>query len=376
MVYKCKSCGAKLNVDKNDELVTCEYCDSVNKVEFSKFDFYRNMSAGSKKYTKIIVVAVIAMIIFGIGSLLIFNMKTTDTVSSFENTDNKAEKFLYYHDGGYLIDNNEDDFLDIVTIGIKIGGNEEYLQILDGKTGEKIKSVLIDMEKEPKLFVVNQTFICVPKKDFTISIYNKKDLSEIKTYSLSDKLNRFNFSENKLFFETHDKNSWTIDFSTLELKKENFDIELKYRPSRSKYKSIINEGDITYSAKIKDRSSKDVFSVTAEKEGDTLWNLPLGFEDITWLGGPVIVSADQNIITFGKKFTSDNLNYLIGIDKTEGRIKYEVQKGGKNCKLYDFYYNGRYIIANIEGFYQAYDPSTGETKWSAGRKCNRESVNN
>ncbi len=82
-----------------------------------------------------------------------------------------------------------------------------------------------------------------------------------------------------------------------------------------------------------------------------------------------MILSDQNIITYGKKFTSDNLGYLIGIDKTEGRIKYEVQKSGKSCRLYDFYYNGRYVIANINGSYHAFDPSTGETKWLVGSNC-------
>lgn len=368
MVYKCKNCGAKLQVEKNAETVTCEYCGSVNKVEFSMTDYFRNISVKSKKYTKISVFFTIGIIVFGIVSSVIFKNKG---VSSFTDGDSYygVHKYNYYQDSGYLIDNNNDDYLDIVTIALNIENSQSYLQILDGRTGEKIKSIQIDKEKEPKLFVVNEKYICVPKGDFTISIYDKTELSEIKSFSLSDKVDMYTFSDNKLFFETHDDNLWTIDFNTIELKKESFDVKLENRPSRYIHVNTVDDGNNTYTAKKKEKSSKDVFSIIAENENETLWNLPLGFEDMTWWDGPVIVLADQNIVTFGKKFTSDNLGYLIGIDKTEGRIKYEVQKSGKSCKLYDFYYNGRYVIANINGSYHAFDPSTGETKWLVGNVC-------
>jgi len=369
MVYKCKNCGAKLNINKTDEIVTCEYCGSVNKIQFSMNDFYRNMSLKSKKYTKISIFFTIGMIAFGIISSLIFSNKSSNVFNSDENYYYGTFKYNYYQDSGYPIDNNNDEFLDIVTIGLNIENSKNYLQVLDGKTGERLKSVEIDREKDPKLFVINNKHIFVAKNDFTLTIYDKINLSEIKTYSLSDKLKDYEFINNKLHFNTYDDNLWTIDLTNLELEKTDFNIDLHKRPGKYIHANFATEKNITYTAKKKKRSSKDVFSVIAEKNNEELWNLPLGFEDVCWWDGPVLILAGQNVVTFGKKFTSDNMGYLIGIDITEGRIKYEVKKTGKNCKLYDFWYNDRYIIANIEGSFYAFEPSTGETKWLVGNEC-------
>ena len=369
MVFKCNNCGAKLNVKKTDEIVTCEYCGSVNKIEFSTNNYIRNITGKSKKYTKISVIITFTMIAFGIISSLIYSNKNSTVLNTDDDYYYGTFKYNYYQDGGYPIDNNNDAFLDIVTIGLNIENSQNFLQIIDGKTGERLQSIQINKEKKPKLFVVNKEYICIAKEDFTISIYNKENLSEIKTFSLSDKVDRYFFSDNKLYFETSDDNKWIIDFSNLDLKKDRFKFKLKNRPGRYIHVNTVEDGNITYTVKKKKKSSKDVFSVIAKKGKKEIWNLPLGFEDVTWWDGPVIVQSGQNIITFGKKFTSDNLNYLIGIDKTEGRIKYEVQKSGKDCRLYDFYFNGRYVITNINGSFHAFDPSTGETKWMVGNIC-------
>lgn len=390
MVFKCKNCGAKLNVDKNDEMVTCEYCDSVNKVEFSQFDFYRNMSTKSKKYIKISIFITLGMIAFGIVSSLVFDIQSIGPVGKTESSSDDyyygTFKYTYHQNGGYLINNNNDDYLDIVSIALNVEDSENYLQILNGKTGEKIKSIKINKEKKPKLFVLDQNYICVSKEDFTVSIYEKENLFLLKTFSVSDKLNKYTYNNNTLYFQTHDDNLWSVDlesfklisedpenwyedYSIFKLKSNPNEVAVQFRPGIYMHTNIIVENEISYSAKLKEKSSKDVFSISAERENEILWNIPLGYEDDTWRDGPVIILAEQNIVTFGKKFTSDNMGYLIGIDKTDGRIKYEALKTGKSCKLNDFYYNGRYIIANIWGSFHAFDPSTGETKWMAGRKC-------
>jgi len=368
MVYKCKNCGAKLNVDKNAENVKCEYCESVNKIEFSMNDFYRNMSNRSKRYTKISSFFVIGMLIFGMSISLFMNKIATNNFSD-EDKFYGIYKYNYYQDGGYLINNNDDGFLDIVTIALNIEDSENYLQIIDGKTGKRLKSIKLNKGKEPKLLVINKKYICISKEDFTITIYENKELLEIKTFSLSDKLKNYNFLNNKLYFETFDDNLWTINFPKLELRKGTFKMNLINRPSKFVHVSNASDESVTYFVKKKEKSSKNIFSVIAEKENIEIWNIPLGYEDVTWWDGPVIIVEGQNVITFGRKFTSDNLGYLIGIDKTDGRIKYEVQKSGKNCKLYDFYFNGRYIIANINGSFHAFNPNTGETKWMAGDVC-------
>jgi outer membrane protein assembly factor BamB len=75
------------------------------------------------------------------------------------------------------------------------------------------------------------------------------------------------------------------------------------------------------------------------------------------------------IVTYGKRFDTPHLGCLIGIDKTEGRVRYEKEIAGESCYLNDFYYNGQFVIANIWGTLYAFDPNTGETVWFAGRKC-------
>ncbi len=163
MVFKCKNCGAKLNVLKTDEIITCEYCGSINKIQFSANDYFRNMTVKSKKYSKISVFIAIGMIAFGIMMSVIMNKKATGGFSSDDDYYYNTFKYNYYQDGGYLINNNNDDFLDIVTIALNIEDSENYLHILNGETGERIQSLKLDKEKEPKLFVVNE-FICVSSK--------------------------------------------------------------------------------------------------------------------------------------------------------------------------------------------------------------------
>ena len=369
MVYKCKNCGAKLNIKKTDEIITCEYCGSVNKINFSSNNGSYSFSVNTKKYLKFYIIFAAVMIIFGFLSFLFSGPKNNKILKNDENYYFGTFKYNYYQDYGYLINNNNDEFLDIATVGLNIENSKNYLQILDGKTGKRIKSVEIDKEKEPKLFVIDNKYIFIARNDFTLSIYDKTNLSEIKTFALSDKFDHYEFADNTLYFDTYDDNKQTIDLTSLKLEKSNFKKELNKRAGNYSHRNYAVENNTIYTAKLKKRSSKKVFSVIAENEKKELWNLPLGFEDITWWNGPVLILAGQNIITFGKKFTSDNLGYLIGIDKTEGRIKYEVQKSGKDCRLFDLYFNGRYIIANIAGSFFAFDPSNGKTKWQVGDKC-------
>jgi len=369
MVYKCKNCGAKLQIEKGTEIITCEYCDSVNKVEMSQFDFYRNMSDKTKKYTKWSVIITFGMIAFGIVLSIFMNRKAMGDFSSDEDSYYGTHKYNYHFDGGYLIDIDNDEYMDIISLASNIEDGENYLNILDGSSGERLHSIMISKEKGAKLFVLDQKYICLAKEDFTVSFYDKTELKEIKTLSLSDKVQYYDYSENELYLKTHDDSYWTVDLNSFSVSQNNAKLKLDKSPGDYLHVPEVTEGNIVYSAVKKEKSSKDVFSIIAKKGNETLWNLPLGFEDMTWWDGPTLVVADQNIITFGKKFTGDNMGYVIGIDKTEGRIKYEVQKSGKGCRVYDFYYNGMYVIANINGSFHALDPGTGETKWMAGNIC-------
>jgi hypothetical protein len=112
-----------------------------------------------------------------------------------------------------------------------------------------------------------------------------------------------------------------LNLNDLNLRNENTDRDLDKSPGDYLHKNTYEENGITYYVKKKEKSSKAVFSITAEKDGEILWNLPLGFEDITWWDGPVLVLADQNLVTFGKKFTSDNKGYVVGVDKNSGLLK-------------------------------------------------------
>jgi outer membrane protein assembly factor BamB len=370
MVFKCKNCGAKLNVERGTEMITCEYCGSVNKVQtgFLQPDFYKNMSVKTKKYTKWSVFFTIGMVVFGIVMSLVANRGGIENITD-EDSYYGTHKYNYHLDGGYLIDNNGDAYMDIVSIASNIEDSQYYLNILNGETGEKLYSVKIVKEKSPKLFVIDQKYICVSKEDFTLSIYDTKELKELKTVSLSDKVEFYEMKDNVLHIEAYDDTKWTLDMNSFAFKQDNFNFRPEFRPARYVHDNTVEQDGIIYSAEKKEKSSKDVFSVKAEKNGQIVWNLPLGFEDMTWWDGPVIVVADQNIVTFGKKFSSDNLGYVIGIDKTEGRIKYEVQKSGGGCRIYDMYLNGRYVITNINGSFHAIDPGNGETKWTAGNYC-------
>ncbi len=370
MVFKCKNCGAKLKIDKSAETIKCEYCDSVNKIDFSANDFYRKMANNSKKYTKFYLILFVIIFLFGFGYSFFMNKQLINKIPFTDNeTYYGVPKYNYSNNGGYLIKNNNDEFLDIVTLAFNIEDSQNYLQIIDGKTGKRTSSIKIDKEIKSELVVINNEFIFLAKDDFTLTLYDKTNLAEIKTFLLSDKLDKYYYSDNKLFIEAYDNTKQIIDLKSLNLKKENFTKKIKRRAGKYTHKNFAISGGITYSVKKKEKSSKDIFSIIAKKDNETLWNIPLGYEDVTWWDGPVMVLTGETIITFGKKYTSDNLGYIIGIDKTDGRIVYEVQKSGKSCRLYDFYFNGRYVIANISGSFHAIEPSTGKTKWTAGNAC-------
>jgi FlaG/FlaF family flagellin (archaellin) len=198
MVYKCKNCGAKLNVDKDAEMVTCEYCDSVNKIEKSTFDFYnnwtQNWSQNTKKYTKLSIFITIGMVVLGIVMSVLMN-PNTGVLNNNENKDEFSSedrddyyygtyRYNYYQDGGLLVNCNNDAFLDIVSIALDIETSTHYIHIIDGETGERIAEKQINYDNGPKLFVVNQNFVFTAKEDFTISIYNREDLSLLRNYSL------------------------------------------------------------------------------------------------------------------------------------------------------------------------------------------------
>ncbi len=380
MAYKCKSCGAKLKVKKNQTEVRCEYCGTTNKIEYSQSDFYRDTSKRSKK------IIMWSFIVFGVIMLFSFipmllntsNFVCKKNGGSDNNWDFKFNaKEIYFNESGcFLTDFNNDDVLDIVGIASKYGDNENYfLHSIDGENGKILKTTELKRNKNPELFPVKKYFF-ISKDDFTLTVYNQK-IEKEKTFSLTDKVEYYDINQDTLYIETYDEKKWKLNLNSLSIKKENFEFENStYLSSNYNFNTWDTDGEHTYVALPKEKSSKNLYTVVAlntktlPKEDetakiDTLWQLPMSFESV---GGEYqIIVAEQNIITPGNKFTAENKPYLVAIDKTEGIVKYEIKIcDTEGIYIKDFFYNEKYLIVNIYGSMIAYEPSTGKIVWKSG----------
>jgi hypothetical protein len=208
------------------------------------------------------------------------------------------------------------------------------------------------------------------KENFSLTIYNKTDLSIIKTFDLSDNIRYYECTNDTFYFDTYDDTGYKVDLKNLNLLKETVTIPLSKMPGNYHNHNRITENGNVYTAVLKEKSSKAFFSIIAEKDNAELWNLPLKYEDITWWHGPILAVSGKSVVTYGKKFEGESSRgYLIGIDKVKGKIKYEKEIGGGECRINDMHFNGLYIITNIYGCFQAFDPETGEQIWITGNKC-------
>jgi hypothetical protein len=274
MVYKCKNCGAKLEIDKTTEFIKCAYCGSVNKIEVNPVKGY---ISDMKSKSRIGCLAIISfvLILIGTGLTVYFLNRPKQTPDTSETETNISLKkdlpYTYYLDNGFLIDFNGDKYIDIATMAINTDEKgAHYLQILDGKTGRILKQTKTDKEKNPDLYVFDKKYIFVAKDDFTFTLYDLNNLSVNKTFALTDKINYFKLTGDTLHIRTYDEIDRAIDLKTQTITNEDYQFDRSERPVDHYYLSEIREGDYVYKTVKKEKSSKNLFSVIAEKEGQVL----------------------------------------------------------------------------------------------------------
>lgn len=99
---KCESCGAKLNVNENDEYVTCEYCGAKYKAKDS-IDLNVNLNVddsikdtlkiGGKMFAKTSIIALVAFCIVFVVALtgIIYSFSRVSSNDKSNNNNNNLE---------------------------------------------------------------------------------------------------------------------------------------------------------------------------------------------------------------------------------------------------------------------------------------------
>ena len=167
MVYKCFNCGAKLEIDKTTEIIRCDYCGSVNKIEMNHTGTQFKILPSQKKNASVISI-IIFIVVFFIGLFIYLSMR--ENIPSTEITIGGVSPFSFHQDGGYLIDQNNDNALDIVTMAMMDPDGTFEIQILDGKTGSILASAESDYAQKAKLITVCHDMIFATKEDLTLTI--------------------------------------------------------------------------------------------------------------------------------------------------------------------------------------------------------------
>jgi DNA-directed RNA polymerase subunit RPC12/RpoP len=141
MVYKCYNCGAKLKIDQTSEIIVCEYCASVNKIELKRSETSVNVQVQTKKPASVIgIISVVAVLFIGLIAYYIMRQSPQNNEITIEG----VSPYSYQQDGGYLIDQNNDGIMDIATMAMLTSDSQYEIQILDGKTGSILASAESD----------------------------------------------------------------------------------------------------------------------------------------------------------------------------------------------------------------------------------------
>lgn len=353
---KCRSCGANIKPVKDAKFIECPFCGTFNEIGLKKnSNSISNFAHINKKSLVTIYSVIFVLIIVGISISIFY--KSNGNISSKE-----------FYSIANLVNSNNDGVLDIVGIVGTINGGVR-VSVIDGATGDILLKTKDKFDYNFISLVIcpSEDYICYVKKDLTMDILSAKDLSFIGSVLLPDQIQKYLFSNDSLYLFFFDKSQIGINLkngknSHSNLKKPD---KKSFLYSNLVHNQIDDEG-VEYIATEKS-GSKEFIVITAIKNDDTLWQTNLRYENVLITDNPCILLIDNTVLTYGTQLGDDDYAYVIGLDKTNGMIRYEMKQNSTwSNGLNSFLYNNKYLIATWGLGLHAYNPVTGERVWNIG----------
>jgi LSD1 subclass zinc finger protein len=396
MLIKCEHCGAPLDVDPNAQVVKCQFCKATTRVQqphgtppvqqappaygpppvpaygpppgFLPAPQQIRIQPQPKSGCAIgvlaavvgligVSVAVFAVIGAGVSSTVTGGASSLITPVWWDATSKTC-----------FLDANGDGIYDVAGLTGKPGEGMTPT-LVDGKSGE------ILWRGEPSIkgarsACAGDKWLVVSRPDFRIEFHDARKPEVPVKYLGRDKLEGISLGKGCVQIKTADGTVTGVSLpggtaTTCDAPKAGrlTDDSLGVVGLTTEGTEI-SVGPRTYGIK-KRKSGTEMLTVEVTESGKTLWSKELDYASPTF--NTAIAVGRGVVMVWAASPADPQKAILVGLDANTGAQKYQKPQSGQvTNSIYQFQFNGRYLIAMYWGKVYAYEPTTGEIVWTVG----------
>lgn len=392
MLIKCEHCGAPLDVDPNAQVVKCQFCKATTRVQqppaygpppvqpvppafgpvvpaFLPAPQQIRIQPQPKSGCAVgVLAAVVGLIGVGVAAFAMLGVKASSTVTGGA-TNLLTPVWWDAASRTCFVDANGDGIFDVAGLSGKPGEGTTPT-LADGKTGE------ILWQGEPSIkgarsACAGDKWLVVSRPDFRIEFHDARKPEVPVKYMGRDKLEGISLGKGCVNIKTADGTLTGVSLpggtaTTCDAPKPE---RLTDSPlgvvGLTTEGTQISLGPRTYRIQ-KRKSGTKMLTVEVTESGKTLWSKELDYASPTF--NTAIAVGRGMVMVWAASPADPQKAILVGLDATTGAQKYEKPQSGQvTNSVYQFQFNGRYLIAMYWGKVYAYEPTTGEIAWTVGR---------
>lgn len=275
-----------------------------------------------------------------------------------------------------FVDANGDDVLDIAGLATGDGIMRRTVTVVDGADGSLLwKGESFPVENNPTMLCTGRTTVGVYSGDFHVRLYDATSSERPPAVvPLSDEVDRYGVGPDCLRIETDDDRVVSLALPTGQVI-DSCNAEVMQGRSANRWSLSSDDDDDLVVAQDGTRwvltareRGTPFLQLHRETEGRTEWTTDLRHIAVD-SRSLFMQKAGDVLLVYAAEPSNDDYGVLIGVDATDGAIRYVRQQGTRwSGDLTALEVNPPYVVATWGCGLHAYDPATGERAWHiAGR---------
>jgi hypothetical protein len=358
LVSRCSNCGAPLERELSQQLVSCAYCQVVNDLGSTvrpSRPLEVPRASPHKRGPLLAIVLSGAVVIVGISAV------ASRGGAGFGSV------FREWYSVPCAVDANSDGVLDVAGRGAAPGSERWAPMIIDGRTGRALWSGMLSNPTSRTLCLGPAGF-AVDDEDFKLHLFAARAPEVERTVPLPDHVSEYGVGDGCIRLKL--ANASTVLLSQQGESVGRCDATPPVRPdlppgiSSSSEPMTVTAGSRSFELTTR-QPGTPFLTLSASENGRPSWRRDLPF--IAANGGRGLTIAGELVAVYGAEPRGDEYGVLIGVDASSGAQRFAVpQNSHWSGHVRGLLFNGQYIIASWGFGLHAYDPADGKRVWNIG----------
>jgi outer membrane protein assembly factor BamB len=265
------------------------------------------------------------------------------------------------------VDANGDGVADL--LGMATMGTANHPSVVDGATGKLLWSGSAQTDT-PQLACLDTRWFVLVQSNFQAEFHDVRNLGAPVRVLLRDKLGEFAMGRDCVRLKTDDGSVQGVRLPggaavSCDAKLKRYHREQPGVIGLTGQRTEISRGKRTYELSKRQRGT-EILSVQVEENGKEVWSRELPYAAPTF--NSAIAVGGNSIAVWAAAPGDQQHGILVGLDENTGEQRYAVPSSAMvSHSVGHFAFNGRYVIVQVWGSLEAYEPDTGKLAWKIGR---------